>query len=63
MTTTSIVISAYNEERGIVEIARRVLAVKLDLTKVGVRKLELLVVDEARAIAPRRRRAAWKGSG
>jgi glycosyltransferase involved in cell wall biosynthesis len=46
MTTLSVVIPAYNEEAGIAEIAQRVLAVKEDLQKVGVRDLELLVVDD-----------------
>jgi hypothetical protein len=32
MTSFSIVISAYNEERGVAEIARRVLAVKPAVT-------------------------------
>jgi glycosyltransferase involved in cell wall biosynthesis len=46
MTTLSVVIPAYNEEAGIAEIAQRVLAIKDDLQKVGVRDLELLVVDD-----------------
>jgi glycosyltransferase involved in cell wall biosynthesis len=46
MTTLSVVIPAYNEEDGIAEIAQRVLAIKNDLQKVGVRDLELLVVDD-----------------
>jgi glycosyltransferase involved in cell wall biosynthesis len=46
MTTLSIVIPAYNEERGIAEIARRVLAVGPALARVGVEHLELLVVDD-----------------
>jgi glycosyltransferase involved in cell wall biosynthesis len=46
MTTLSVVIPAYNEEDGIAEIAQRVLAIKNDLNKVGVRDLELLVVDD-----------------
>jgi glycosyltransferase involved in cell wall biosynthesis len=46
MTTLSVVIPAYNEEAGIAEIAQRVLAIKEDLQKVGVRDLELLVVDD-----------------
>ena len=46
MTTLSVVIPAYNEERGIADIARRVLAVAPALARVGVDKLELLVVDD-----------------
>jgi glycosyltransferase involved in cell wall biosynthesis len=46
MTTLSIVIPAYNEEDGIAEIAQRVLAVKPALAKVGIDRLDLLVVDD-----------------
>ena len=46
MTMLSIVIPAYNEERGIADIVDRVLMVGDDLAKVGVDKLELLVVDD-----------------
>lgn len=46
MTTLSVVIPAYNEEDGIATIANRVLAVRPDLEKVGVDRLELLVVDD-----------------
>jgi glycosyltransferase involved in cell wall biosynthesis len=46
MTTLSIVIPAYNEERAIADIARRVLAVQPKLAQVGVGALELLVVDD-----------------
>lgn len=46
MTVLSIVIPAYNEENGIAEIASRVLAVEPALQKVGVERLELLVVDD-----------------
>jgi hypothetical protein len=46
MTTLSVVIPAYNEENGIAEIVNRVLAVEADLQKVGIAKLELLVVDD-----------------
>lgn len=45
-TTLSVVIPAYNEESGIEAIARRVLAVGDDLCRVGIEKLELLVVDD-----------------
>lgn len=41
----SVVIPAYNEEDGIVEIVERVLAVEPELSKIGV-ALELLVVDD-----------------
>ncbi|HEY4691538.1 MAG TPA: glycosyltransferase [Anaerolineae bacterium] len=46
MTTLSIVIPAYNEERGIAEIIERVLAVRPALAKVGVEGFELIVVDD-----------------
>jgi glycosyltransferase involved in cell wall biosynthesis len=46
MTILSVVIPAYNEEDGIKEIAKRVLAVSPALKKVGVKHLELLVVDD-----------------
>jgi len=46
MTTLTVVIPAYNEERGIEEIARRVLNVREALAKVGVESLELIVVDD-----------------
>ena len=46
MTMLTIVIPAYNEENGIEEIARRVLAVKPALAEVGVGELELIVVDD-----------------
>lgn len=46
MTVLSVVIPAYNEENGIAEIASRVLSVRPALQKVGVERLELLVVDD-----------------
>jgi glycosyltransferase involved in cell wall biosynthesis len=46
MKVLSVVIPAYNEENGITEIACRVLSVEPDLKKVGIDKLELLVVDD-----------------
>lgn len=46
MTTLSIVIPAYNEERGIADIILRVLDVESDLAKAGVGLQELLVVDD-----------------
>jgi len=42
----TIVIPAYNEEQGISEIMSRVLAVRPDLAKIGINKMELLVVDD-----------------
>lgn len=44
--TLSIVIPAYNEEDGILEIMQRTLAVAPALREVGVENLELLVVDD-----------------
>ena len=46
MTTLSVVIPAYNEQDGIADIAQRVLAVRDALVNVGVKGLELLVVDD-----------------
>jgi len=46
MTVLSVVIPAYNEENGITEIASRVLSVESELKKIGVDRLELLVVDD-----------------
>ncbi len=46
MTTLSVVIPAYNEEKGIEEISRRVLGVEDALRQVGVDHLELIVVDD-----------------
>jgi glycosyltransferase involved in cell wall biosynthesis len=46
MCKLSIVIPAYNEEDGIVEIVTRVLGVRPALVEVGVDQLELLVVDD-----------------
>jgi len=46
MTVLSIIIPAYNEENGIAEIASRVLSIEPALKKVGVDRLELLVVDD-----------------
>lgn len=46
MTTLSVVIPAYNEEKGIAEIAARVLSVEPALVEAGVQKLELIVVDD-----------------
>ena len=46
MTLLSIVIPAYNEEKGIAELACRVLSVAADLKNAGVDQLELLIVDD-----------------
>jgi glycosyltransferase involved in cell wall biosynthesis len=46
MTTLTVVIPAYNEEKGIATIINRVLAVKESLKKVSVDELELLVVND-----------------
>jgi len=46
MTLLSIVIPAYNEEKGIAEIANRVLSVGPALKNAGVDQLELLIVDD-----------------
>jgi hypothetical protein len=46
MTILSVVIPAYNEEEGIAAIAKRVLAIRADLLRVGVDDLELLVIDD-----------------
>lgn len=46
MTMLSVVIPAYNEENGIEEISRRVLAIEPALKEVGVNRLELIVVDD-----------------
>lgn len=49
MTTLSVIIPAYNEEDGIVEIAERVLSVKDDLQEAGIADIELLIVDDGSA--------------
>lgn len=46
MTMLTIVIPAFNEEQGIAEIVNRVLAIKDDLQKVGIERMELLVVND-----------------
>ena len=46
MTTLSVVIPAFNEERGIADIVQRVLAMRARLRDMGVEGLELLVVDD-----------------
>jgi len=46
MSSLSVVIPAYNEENGIVEIVDRVLSVQSDLAQVGVSCLKVLVVDD-----------------
>ncbi len=46
MTTLSVVIPAYNEEKGIADILSRVLSVQDELHHVGIDEMELLVVDD-----------------
>ncbi len=46
MASLSVVIPAYNEERGIAAIARRVLDVRDPLLQAGVDRLEVVVVDD-----------------
>lgn len=46
MNSLSVVIPAYNEERGIAEIVNRVLSVREKLDQFGFELLELLVVDD-----------------
>jgi glycosyltransferase involved in cell wall biosynthesis len=46
MTTLSVVIPAYNEERAIADIINRLLGIRESLGCVGVDDLELLVVDD-----------------
>ncbi len=46
MNTLSVVIPAYNEEKGIAEIIQRVLGVRDGLAQCGVQLQELLVVDD-----------------
>lgn len=46
MTTLTVVIPAYNEEKGIAVIAQRVLSIREALTNVGIGDLEVIVVDD-----------------
>jgi len=46
MTTLSVVIPAYNEEKGIEAIARRVLGIREALSRVGVQDLEVFIVND-----------------
>ncbi len=46
MAMLSVVIPAYNEEKGIAEIVNRVMAVRDGLKNVGIGEMELLVVDD-----------------
>ena len=46
MTKLSVVIPAYNEEKGIATIAKRVLSIQNALNQVGVHELELIIVDD-----------------
>ncbi len=46
MTTLSVIIPAYNEEKGIVQIVQRVLAIREPLARAGIHDLEVIVVDD-----------------
>lgn len=46
MTMLSVVIPAYNEEKGIIEIMERVLTIRDSLKEAGVEDMELLVVND-----------------
>lgn len=46
MNIMSVVIPAYNEEDGVGDVIERVLAVEPELKKVGLDKLELIIVDD-----------------
>jgi glycosyltransferase involved in cell wall biosynthesis len=46
MNILSVVIPAYNEEDGVGDVIERVLAVEPELKKVGLDKLELIIVDD-----------------
>ena len=46
MTMLSVVIPAYNEEKGIIEIMERVLTIREGLKKAGIDEMELLVVND-----------------
>lgn len=46
MTMLSVVIPAYNEEKGIIEIMERVLTIRENLKTAGVDEMELLVVND-----------------
>jgi glycosyltransferase involved in cell wall biosynthesis len=49
MRMLSVVIPAYNEERGIQEVMGRVLAIQPDLCAAGIDEFELIVVDDGSA--------------
>jgi glycosyltransferase involved in cell wall biosynthesis len=46
MNVLSVVIPAYNEENGVAEVIKRVLAVEPELKQVGLDGLELIIVDD-----------------
>ena len=46
MNTLTVVIPAYNEERGIAQIIERVLSIRPGLMEAGVNDMELIVVDD-----------------
>lgn len=46
MTTLSVVIPAFNEEDGILDIVQRVLVIRPQLVEEGIDELELIVVDD-----------------
>ena len=61
MTALSIVIPAYNEEAGIANIARRVLALRSELLMIGIQQLELLIVDDGSRDQTAQRASAVEG--
>ncbi len=59
MTTLSVVIPAYNEEKGIRSIMERVLAIHPQLPDVGIDDLELIVVNNGSS--GYRPQSSWRG--